>query len=483
MEENKIIVIGLDGAGFELIQPWIDEGALPNIKKIQEEGCWTDMDVYLPPVTCPNWKCYSTSKNPGNLGAFWWENIDLNTKKFYHPRKNYIKHKEIWDYLSEKGKKVIIMNMPTTYPAKKVNGILIAGGPDADDAHFVYPRSLKDQLKQENYQIHAEKLNPLIFAKEEIFESCRSTIEKRFSVFKKLLKNHEWDLAQITIFHINALQHFFWDDDVTKRMWQILDTHIGKLMKQHTLLLMSDHGSNKIDVAFNINTWLEKNKYLVLKKQTKSIFQKIGLTQEAGYRAANKLGLSKDMLLKILPKKILNLIPYSGGEFKGESKNEKIEWEKSKAIACSQGPVYLLNTLKETADYEKLRKKLKEDFESLKDPATGKRIIKKAYFKEEIYCGEYITEAPDMILDMEKGVHILGHIGKEAVFEKPNKWKGENKKQGLFMMYGKSIPCKGRIENVHILDLAPTILSKLGIEIPASFEGKIITAVQKGIEK
>lgn len=474
MREN-IIVIGLDGAGFELIQPWIDRGILPNLKIIQEKGCWADMDVCLPPVTCPNWKCYSTGKNPGKLGAFWWQNIDLNAKKFYHPRKNYVKHKEIWDYLSDSGKKVIVMNMPTTHPAKKVNGILISGGPDANETDFVYPPNLEQYLKEQQYNIHAEKLNPSVFTKEEIFESCKETIKKRFSVFNDLLEKYNWDFAQITIFHINALQHFFWDDEVTKKMWQILDSQIGNLMKRHTVLLMSDHGSNKINFAVNINAWLEKKNYLVLKNERfRNIFNKIGINREAGYRLIKKVGINKKVMLKLIPKKILNLIPYASGEFKDESKNEKIDWTNSKVIACSQGPVYILNTEKNSEEYRNLRNKLKEQLEALKEPKTGKKIIRKVYFKEELYSGQYLDEAPDLLLDMEQNVHILGHIGREKIFEKPDKWNGENKKVGLFMLYGPNIPAKGKLDNIHILDLAPTILHTLGINIPLEFEGRII---------
>jgi predicted AlkP superfamily phosphohydrolase/phosphomutase len=53
----KAIVIGLDGASFELIEPWIEEGVLPNIKRIREKGVYGGMMSCLPPVTAPNWKC------------------------------------------------------------------------------------------------------------------------------------------------------------------------------------------------------------------------------------------------------------------------------------------------------------------------------------------------------------------------------------------------------------------------------------------
>jgi len=79
----KLVVVGLDGASFELLDPWIEEGSLPNLRKIKDSGVYGDMESCLPPVTSPNWKCYSTGKNPGKLGIFWWENIDVKNKRVH----------------------------------------------------------------------------------------------------------------------------------------------------------------------------------------------------------------------------------------------------------------------------------------------------------------------------------------------------------------------------------------------------------------
>ena len=152
----KVLVIGLDGASFELIDPWITEGVLPNLKKIKEKGIWGDMVVCLPPVTAPNWKCYSTGKNPGKLGIFWWENIDFDRKTVYFQRSRIYDNKEIWDYLSESGKKVGVIGMPMTYPPKKVNGFMVSGGVDAEEDGFVYPKDLETKIKKMGYKIHPD---------------------------------------------------------------------------------------------------------------------------------------------------------------------------------------------------------------------------------------------------------------------------------------------------------------------------------------
>ena len=82
---TETIVLGLDGANWALLEPWLEAGNLPNIQSLREEGTWSDMESCLPPVTCPNWRCYSTGKNPGKLGVFWWEKIDTNNRTLSTP--------------------------------------------------------------------------------------------------------------------------------------------------------------------------------------------------------------------------------------------------------------------------------------------------------------------------------------------------------------------------------------------------------------
>ena len=468
--KTKLIVLGLDGASFELIQPWMDEGTLKNLKKIQQKGTWADMESCLPPVTCPNWKCYATGMNPGKLGAFWWENIDKKEKKVYHPRKFYSKHKEIWDFLSDQKKKVLVMNMPTTYPLKKVNGYLISGGPDSPDEGYTYPKELEKRLEKEGYKVHAEKLNPDIFSREEIFESCKETINNRFKSFKKLIKE-DFDFAHLTIFHVNAMQHFYWNDDLTKEIWKILDNHIGDLIKNYNILLMSDHGSNEIKTVFNINTWLENEGYLVLNKSKVSkLFSKLNISQEKCYRLVNKLGIKKELVLKLTPKILLKYMPFEGGEIRKEAKTGNVNWEKSKAIASGQGPVYLID--------KSIKDEIKNKLEKVKDK-KGKNIAIHIFSKEEIYNGPYLDIAPDLLIDQNKGVHIAGGIGKSGVFESPSKWKGENKKIGLFAVYGNNFKSMGKLTSMKIVDLAPTILSLYGIKKPPEMDGKILDIINK----
>ncbi len=52
---RKLFVIGLDGATFDLIKPFIAQGKLPTFKKLMDSGVWSELRSTVPPVTASAW--------------------------------------------------------------------------------------------------------------------------------------------------------------------------------------------------------------------------------------------------------------------------------------------------------------------------------------------------------------------------------------------------------------------------------------------
>ena len=467
----KLVVIGLDGAHWELIYPWIEEGILPNIGRIIRHGVWGDMLSCLPPVTLPNWKCYSTGKNPGKIGIFWWENIDFTHGRIYFPFHRKFLHKEIWDFLSEAGYRVGVIGVPGTFPPKKVNGFMIVGGPDAEEKGFTYPKDLEERIKNEyGYKLRPE--TPINLNKDKAFREIKDIIDVKFRVAKILAHEYQVDFLQVTSFEINTMHHFLWNDERTKECWKTIDSHIRDFLKDEetNVMLVSDHGSNEIRTVFNINAWLEKRGYLKTSTVSSSLLHHLGITQELLSKVLHGLGLGK--LAKKVPKNIVERIPSSSGEVK--KKADMIDWEKSKAIASGQGPIYL--KAKNEEERNKLSIKIKKELEELTSPITGEKIINKVYLKQDIYSGKYLNEAPDLIIDQAKGVHIPGGIGTKELFSTPKKWRAENKKWGLFAAHGPDIKSGKKIK-ISILDLAPTILHMFNIPIPRDMDGRVLKEI------
>jgi len=474
MSKKKLIVVGLDGANWKLIEPWLKE--LPNIANLRAKGCWGDLKSCLPPVTVPNWKCYSTGKNPGKLGVYWFERIDCKNRKLEMSSSDSYKSLELWDYLNKHGIKTGIVNMPTTYPPKKVNGFLVSGGPDAEyslEGGYTYPKNFAKYLKENfNYKIHPDKL---LTSKKEVGEEVEEIlklIESRFKVALDILP--KVNFLHITIFYLNVLQHFFFRGEPTKRAWKIVDKYIGKLSEMGTIVLMSDHGCKKIEQEFFINTWLKKEGYLKTKVGVDDFLKVLGMTQENFVNFFKKFKILK-LMHKTVPKFMQTLIPSEGGA-QFERKIKKIDWEKTKAVGSGQGLIYL-NLDKNSPEFEKTRKEIIKKLRKLK--YKGKKVAAGVYKSEDVYWGPYINKSPNIIFEQASWVHTNGGVGRKNVFSAPKKWEAENIRTGLFLAYGDEIREGAKIREINIVDLAPTILHMFNLKIPDDMDGKVLKKIFK----
>jgi predicted AlkP superfamily phosphohydrolase/phosphomutase len=430
------------------------------------------MKSVLPPVTSPNWKCFSTGKNPGKIGIFWWENIDWNKRMVFYPTARKTMNNELWDYLSDAGLRVGVLGMPTSHPPKRVDGFFVSGRPDAPDSGFAYPSELENELRTAGWKFGPA--HHLDLQRDKAAAEIHEIIDMHFQTAKRLAEYYNVDFFMEATFHINSLHHFLWDSPETKRGWEIIDKHIGELLEtEANLILMSDHGSNRIDTVFNINTWLQKEGYLKLHNRIGDFLNRLGINQRSLHKVVSGLRLTGH-LGNVMPRNLYGNIPTESGEIRRESKTGKVDWERSRAFASGQGPIYLNP---KNPNNTALKSEVKQKLEALIDPLTGSKVIERVYAREEIYHGKYLQEAPDLVIDQAKGVHIPGGIGQRDVFDSPRRWRAENKKFGLFMAYGPDIEQAGKIQNVSILDLAPTILHLMGLEIPSDMDGGVLKEI------
>jgi len=472
MGDQRTIVFGLDGGHFELINPWINEGELPNIERAIDRGVTADLQSVLPPVTSPNWKAYATGKNPGKLGIFWWENVDMADHRVYYPSDRKNKHEEFWEIIGEESSAGVV-NVPTTYPPRKVDPFIIAGAPDADESEFTHPPELEKEL-QEELEYRITKETPLRTDLSTATNEILDLIDLRFETGKYLLDRYEPEFLQITTFYLNSLHHFHWDNKPTLEGWKIVDRHLRDFLDSgDNVILMSDHGANEIKTVFHINTWLEQEGYLTIESGTSDLLQRAGITTDTLLSLTSQLGVRK-FASKVAPRWVTNRIPNETGEFQKKQKAANINWSDTVALASGQGPVYLAPDAKND---EQLKDEIIDKLSELRGP-DGQPIATTVYEAADIYEGPYMEEAPDIVIDQAPGVHIQGTAGRDELFTRPMKddWMGENKRDGLFVAIGPDFG-SGSVSDLSILDLAPTLLHLHGRSVPEDMDGKVKTTV------
>lgn len=212
---QKVLIIGLDGATFDVLTPLMHAGRMPNLKRLVDSGTAGILDSTKPPITPAAWTTFMTGKGPGRHGIVDFEKYDVRTNQLTFNSTYEIREKTIWEILSEKGFRVGSINVPMTYPPRKVNGFMISGfetpGIDKD---FTYPRAQgRDPAPVARLQLSI-RLDGKTFGGDELFQRNLHHIERSFQQGYELATycgdKYGWDVLMVLYKLVDNLQHKAW---------------------------------------------------------------------------------------------------------------------------------------------------------------------------------------------------------------------------------------------------------------------------------
>lgn len=498
-----LYVFALDGASFDLVDKWIEEGKLPALKKIKEEGRFGPLESTFPPLTGPAWSSFQTGMNPGKHGIYNW----LDTRDSPQGRLvnfSSIGADNIWNLISNAGGTVGSISVPMTYPPQKdLNGFVIPGfltPPTAKNKS--YPAGLEKDLSSE---VPNFRYSPKPFinksSKKEWVDHLINVVEGRGKaaryLFSEFSEGREKELFVVHFFSTDMVQHFLWPEGEEKmdhilRVFRKVDREIGKMMDRtpegSRFVVMSDHGFGKLDQIFHVNSWLREEGYLKLEKgwktKTRNALASFGLNQqrlkpigEFLYPLGKKLGVVDENILNLANNDFLNSLFLSP---------EDVDWAGTVAYSRSNvGHVRLnrkgcknlgIDSKKERVE---LRDEIINKLRRLENPRTKKRLASWVKPRSEVYSGSQLSGAPEILFDPlpEK---TLGYGA--AMFLSPRNFTpsfrpGHHRDDGILMASGPGID-NGETEG-SILDVAPTLLNMLSVPIPERMDGKVLSSISK----
>lgn len=483
-----VYVVGLDGADWSLLRPWIEAGSLPAFARVLDEGVAGDLESTLPPVTFPAWKCYSTGKTPGKLGVYEWFAYDRQTNEISANDASDFRSREYWDVLADHGHSVGVVNMPTTHPADARNGdgdtddrlessgdgevFVVAGSPANERKPFTSPESLKSELLSAvpGYRVKPDLVLDEATADELVTEAT-ALFEQRFDAATWLAEERDCDLVHTTLFATDTLQHRLWDrPEALLSAYERVDELLGELLDRDdadAVVLMSDHGFREIDEVFLINQWLiERGDLAIEESETRDLLASIGVTEERLKRLVDKMGLA-NLAQSLVPESIQRAFPSESGRVAVQ--NAEIDWTQTKAVSLGRGPIYVNYGAFGGADEaDRYAAKLADDLRTAETPA-GDPVVTAVHDPAEFYTGER-QRSPDLLVEYTPGVDAPESIG-GAVFGETTEWLATHRRTGVFAAVGESI-ADGNAD-LDLYDLAPTLLHYLGAPVPEDVDGDV----------
>lgn len=469
---TKTLVIGLDGADFDILDPMFEADRMPNLRGVAESGVRGPLTSTIPPSTCPGWQAFYTGRSPGNIGTYGFKNFTRDSYEPEVPDSSDLAEPTFWEILGEEGMKTGLIGGPFTYPAQSIDGFTVSGPWTPSTAEtFTYPPKLSEEIRT---------LAPEYTFIPETYEVDRfkPMFRQRTDVSTHLLSEREWDVCTV-VYRPDPLQHVYWGKDNEKvfEVYEYMDKCIGEVLEtvaaldeQVNIFVMSDHGFEGIRSRyFNVNQWLREQGYLSLKSGTGSLLSVLPL--EPLLAAASTLGVLGA---------IKSVVPFAYQE-RIRNPLSAVEWGETKAFFQFEeltGQVYI-NRRSRFPDgtvapeaVPETKRDIARRLRSVQDP-QGRQIVTDVWTDTELYPGMYTDLAPDLSFALHPEYKGEGKFGELYTELDDNRAEGGHSRDGIFFASGPDIGT-GELDGAEIVDLAPTILHIMEAPVEAGMDGEVL---------
>ena len=377
----KTIIIGLDGVPFGMIKNFAETGIMPNTASVISKGLFTKMRSSIPEVSSVAWSSMITGLNPGGHDIYGFMDLLPNTYNMTFPNFNSLKAQPFWDQWQ--GKSVII-NVPSTYPVRKMKGVLISGFVSIDFEKSVYPKKLANYLKKLDYRLDVDSRKAHT-SMDEFLDDLDKTLNARIEAYRYLWDAFNWQTFMLVFTGTDRLMHFLWDayedaghkyHDFFINHFRKIDSAIGEILDKisddNLLVMHSDHGFERVDNEVYINYLLENEGFLQYKQDADRAIKNIGYETKAFTLDPARIYLN----------------------YKGKYPCGSVEPSESEGIIAE------LENILGSLEY------------------NGKKVIKDIYRKEQIYSGPYIDNAPDLTLVGNEGFDLKAKVKSTDLYGK-----------------------------------------------------------------
>ena len=278
---KRVCVVGLDGMPHGLLTHLADSGVMPNVAERIASGHLRPMRASLPEISSVSWTSFMTGANPGRHGVFGFTDLKPHSYDLRFPGFNDVDVPTLWDHLGLEGLTSVVLNQPSTYPARSIPGVLVSGFVALDLSRAVRPLRFIGPLRRLGYRIDIDTLRARR-DRDHLFVDLQETLATRRAALFELWDQVRWDFLQVVITGTDRLYHFAWDalfDEEHPQHARALEYHravdalIGEIWARLErevddptagFWMLSDHGFCAIEQEVQLNAWLRQEGFLVL---------------------------------------------------------------------------------------------------------------------------------------------------------------------------------------------------------------------------
>lgn len=491
---DQVWVLGLDGATWTLLQPWIDAGALPTLAYLQKNGAWGPLRSSLQFLTPVAWTTFLTGLNPGKHGIF---DFTRRTPGSYQPTLVNAASRtgrSLWRILSDANKRVGVVNVPMTYPPEPVNGFLVSGlDTPGLNARYTWPPAFKEKVQD----LHFIAVGTIGKSHQRYLQETLAGVDKRFALFRRTQTMTPLDFYMGVVMETDAIQHCSWhllsrpehpQHDAILQVYQRIDAHLAEMLARMpddvTLIIMSDHGAGPIARIIYLDRWLARQGWLHWRS---------GHGRQTLQRGAQRAFHLAQRFLPAGVKGRLKRFSRTQAAMDALLTQSAIDWPRTAAYTAGNLGAINLNIRGRDPEgvlapeqVDEFIDALTQALHALRDPETGQPMVARVMRRQEVYTGPMLARAPDLLIrwvddkylavkDYDADPHgpvfgdrlKFGRHGAAYALDQT----GTHVMDGIVLMFGRNVRSGVHLSRANLLDLAPTILHLLSVPIPKNMDG------------
>ncbi|WP_035243826.1 alkaline phosphatase family protein [Desulfonatronovibrio hydrogenovorans] len=382
----KTLVLGIDGLSLALARQMADKGIFTNLAPIIGSAHTHAVSSELPDVSPVNWASFFTGRGPEEHGVYGFTQVNPATYQMHLVDLNSVQASTVWDWFGNRGMLSKLINLPCTYPAPSLKGMMISGFVALDLEQAVFPRPLLPMLERIDYRLEADTVRGLT-RPDLLLKDLRETVCSRVRAFDLFWPDLAWSLFVIVFTELDRMSHFLQDAILDERhrlhrncmtVLKDIDRAAGHVLERFNdlagpkrLLVVADHGFTALESEVDVNTFLRNEGYLSL-----------------GRNPFNELDMG-----------CMDLT--------------------SKAFALDPGRIYIHSRSRfsrgcvNKVEYAGIRERIRQNLLQLE--YQGRKVMDSVYYGEEIYPSG-IGLPPDLLCVPSKGFDLKAKFDRRDVF-------------------------------------------------------------------